>query len=96
MQFAFSYAFLLAGIFLSLMIFKIVLNLMFADKVESSKSAKRVKSVKDSIFGRARTHDDWIPDARVKGGLVFNSRKKRIEVTGRLSDSALNRVFRNI
>jgi hypothetical protein len=94
MQLIGSYIALFTGIFLSIVSFRIMIKLIFADKIESSKSANRVNSIKDAILGRARTHDDWIPDARIQGGLVYNERKNRIEVTGRNSDSAFRRVFR--
>jgi hypothetical protein len=34
-----------------------------------------------------------MPDARVKGGIIYNRRKKRLEISGRLSDDSFKRVF---
>ncbi|HJT42889.1 MAG TPA: hypothetical protein VJ750_05245 [Rhizomicrobium sp.] len=94
MQLAVSFAVLFIGIFIGIVFLKFGFALAFANKIESDKSAARARSIWDSILGRARTHDDWMPDARVKGGLIYNKREKRIEMTGRLSDSTLSRVFR--
>jgi hypothetical protein len=69
-------------------------RLLFADKVEGRKSAARVRSLRDALMGRARTRDDWMPDGRIKGGMIYNRRKKRLEVSGRLSNDTLDRVFR--
>jgi hypothetical protein len=89
-----SYTALGAGLALSAILLSIASRIIRADKFESRRGADRARSLKDVILGHARTHDDWIPDARVKGGLIYNKRKKRIEVSGRLSDDSLDRVFR--
>lgn len=76
----------------------LLLNLSYrlfrADRVESEKSAARTGTLLNALLGRARIHDDWAPDARVQGGMLFNRRKKRIEICGRLSKDSLDRVFR--
>jgi hypothetical protein len=94
MQLVLSYIALGAGLALCAVLLSLISRIIRADKIESRRGADRSRSLKDVILGRARTHDDWIPDARVKGGLIYNKRKKRIEVSGRLSDDSLNRVFR--
>ncbi len=95
MNLALYFMILFVGFLLAAILFKLTFALLRVDRTESKKSAARVKSIWDSIMGRARTHDDWLPDARVIGGIIFNRRKKRIEITGRLSHSSLERVYRN-
>ncbi len=94
MHIALSYVIFIVSIVAAILCFKVALTLTRVDKTESKKSAARVSSVVNAILGRVRTHDDWMPDARVQGGLMFNQRKGRIEITGRLSDSTLDRLFR--
>lgn len=44
-------------------------------------------------MGRARISDDWLPDARVRGGMIYNKKENRIEMSGKLSQDAINRAF---
>jgi hypothetical protein len=86
---------LVAGLFVAAFCFNIALRLHNADAIESDKSAARVgKSFFEAIRGRAKTVDDWLPDARVKAGMVYNKNDKRFEVSGRLSNEAFSRIFR--
>ena len=89
-----SYLVLAVGVLLSGTLLNLAIRLFKANKIESMKSAARSRNVKDAVLGRARIHDDWMPDARVKGGLIFNRKKKRLEISGRLSNDSLDRVFR--
>jgi len=89
-----SYIGLGAGLFVAAVIFSLAIRLWRADKLEREKSAARVKSPWDAIRGHARTQDDYLPDARVRGGLVYNKRLKRLEISGRLSDDTFERIFR--
>ena len=89
-----SYLILAAGLLLSTACLSFVLRLLRVDRIEGKKSAARTRSVRDAVMGRARIHEDWIPDARVKGGLTYNRRKKRLEISGRLSEESFDRVFR--
>jgi hypothetical protein len=87
------------GIALAAIPFALALRLSRAalkksNKIESKRSARRAGSLLDALRGRARTRDDWMPDGRVKGGMIYNRKDKRIEVSGRLSDDTLHRVFR--
>ncbi|TWI07894.1 hypothetical protein LPJ38_03105 [Bradyrhizobium daqingense] len=66
-----------------------------ADKIELRKSQTRTDDVKSVLLGRAKTRDDWIPDARVQGGMIFNKKANRLEITGKLSNDTLDRVFRS-
>lgn len=94
MNLIFSYAVLAAGLVLAGWFLAFAIRLMRSDKLEGSKSAARARTIGNVILGKAHTRDDWIPDARVKGGMVYNKNKKRIEISGRLSDDSLDRVFR--
>ena len=94
MSLLWSYIFLFVGSIVSGMVLSVVLWLRRADRLEASKSAARVDSMKAALLGRARTTDDWIPDARVQGGMIFNKKHNRFEVSGRLSDDTFSRIFR--
>jgi hypothetical protein len=89
-----SYLVVGGGLVLSAAFFSVARRLARADKMEATKGAARSCSVLDSILGRARMHEDWMPDARIKGGLIYNKKKKRLETSGRLSDDSFKRVFR--
>lgn len=86
---------LLAGLFLSAFLFNLALRLTRVDVEESDKSASRVaNSLRKAVTGRALSVDDWLPDARVKAGLVYNKNAKRLEISGRLSNESFGRIFR--
>jgi hypothetical protein len=89
-----SYLALGGGLIMAALLLSFAIRLARADRVESKKSAGRSRSIKDAILGRARMHEDWIPDARVKGGMIYDKNKKRLEISGRLSDDSFDRVFR--
>ena len=89
-----GYLWLLGGTAISAISTNIAYRLWTANKRESQKNSARSGSLLNALRGRTRVHDDWIPDARVKGGMVFNRRKNRIEICGRLSNDSLDRVFR--
>lgn len=89
-----SYLFLGAGLLSAALLLSLVVRLLRADKLERKKSASRVMTVLDAIRGRARMHGDWAPDARVKGGMVYDKKNRRLEISGRLSDDSFDRVFR--
>ncbi len=72
----------------------IAYKLFCLDRFEAKKGASRVRGVSDAVMGRARPRDDWMPDGRIKGGMIFNRRENRIEVSGRLSDEAFDPIFR--
>jgi hypothetical protein len=90
-----SYVILAAGAVLAAWLLAFAIRLLRSDKMEGSKSAARARTLINVLLGKAHTRDDWIPDARVKGGMVYNKKKKRIEISGRLSDDSLDRVFRS-
>ena len=89
-----SYVFIAAGLGLSIWMAKLAIVLLAADRIEASKGAARAPRFRDALFGRVRVQDDWLPDARVQGGMIFNRKKNRIEICGRLSADALRHTFR--
>ncbi len=89
-----SYLGLGVGLSLAALLFGLALRLARADRLERKKSAARVSSLWGAIRGRAHTRDDYLPDARVRGGLVYNKRVKRLEISGRLTEDTLDRIFR--
>jgi hypothetical protein len=89
-----SYLILAVGIAIAAIFLKLAVRLIRADAVESRKSAARVRTFADALLGRALIRDDLLPDARVQGGIVYNEKENRIEVSGRLSSESLGRVFR--
>ncbi len=87
---------LFVGLLLAAFFLNISYRLIRADPVESSKSATRVGGkLRNAVFGRARTIDDWLPDARIKAGMIYNEKDERFEVSGRLSNEAFGRIFRS-
>jgi hypothetical protein len=89
-----SYLYLTASIVVAVIAFTLAYKFISADRLEAKKSRIRAPDFSSVVKGRAITREDWIPDARVQGGMVFNPKKGRIEITGRLSDDSLDRVFR--
>jgi len=89
-----SYLILAGGLLFSAALLTLGLKLLRADRMEGKKSALRAPSVLDAILGRSRMTEDWIPDGRVKGGMVYNHKENRLEISGRLSTDSLDRVFR--
>lgn len=88
-----SYLALLAGIAAGVLCFGIAYKFFRADKLELKKNHARAPVLRDALNGQARTSDDWMPDARVQGGMAFNPKHGRIEIKGRLSDDSLDRAF---
>lgn len=70
------------------------ITLLRADPLEAEKNASRTRSFKDALLGRVQIHNDWLPDARVQGGMVYDKAHDRIEICGRVSDESLDRTFR--
>lgn len=91
---ALQYLGLAIGLSIAVIPLVIACRLARIDRFEAKRSASRVQGVKDAIMGRARTRSDWLPDGRIKAGMTFNRRENRIEVSGRLSDEAFDRIFR--
>ncbi len=88
-----SYLALGVGLLLTALLLRLAIKLLRVDSIEGEKSASRASSIKEAIRGRSRMHEDWIPDARVKGGMIYNKRAKRLEISGRLSDESFDRAF---
>lgn len=88
-----SYAILAMGVSVAVWLLTLAWRLLKADELESKKSAARTHSILAAIRGRACTREDWMPDARVKGGLIYNRKRNRLEISGRLSKDTLERIF---
>jgi hypothetical protein len=89
-----SYLALGVGLLITALLLRFAFRLWRVDSIEGKKSAARASSIRNAVRGRARMHEDWIPDARVKGGMIYNKKAKRLEISGRLSDESFDRVFR--
>jgi hypothetical protein len=89
-----NYATLVIGIAVSGFLFNIARRLIFANKLESQKSAARVRSFWDALLGYGLVREDYLPDARMKSGLQYNKREKLIELNGRMSRGVFDRIFR--
>jgi hypothetical protein len=85
---------LAAGLSAAAVLISLAYKLFRLDRFEAKKGSSRVRGVSDAVMGRARPRDDWMPDGRIKGGMIYNRRENRIEVSGRLSDEAFGRIFR--
>ena len=81
---------------LFLIVFFVFLTLMALriDQTELEKNRIRTKSFLDALKGRAEVHDDWIPDARVKGGMIYNKGQSRLEISGQISRDAAQNMFK--
>lgn len=88
-----NYLFLAAGLSIAAYCFNIAWRLILADKSESQKSAARVPTFWDAIWGRGLVRADWLPDARMKSGLQYNAREDRIELNGGMSRGIFDRLF---
>lgn len=73
---------------------RFLLTLATSKSSEVRRSNARTKSWRDLFMGRSVVQDDWLPDARVQAGAVFNKKVGRIEVTGRISNDTIERTFR--
>ncbi|TWB07302.1 hypothetical protein FBZ96_1011123 [Bradyrhizobium stylosanthis] len=91
---ALQYIGLAAFLSVAAALLSIALKLIRLNKFEAKKGSLRVDTISDAVMGRARTRDDWMPDGRIKGGMIFNRKENRIEVSGRLSDESFDRIFR--
>jgi hypothetical protein len=89
-----SYLALSFGVVIAAAAFAFAARFLRADRSEARKSQARSPNFLATLRGKARTSDDWLPDARVQGGLTFNRKENRIEISGRLSDDSVDRVFR--
>ena len=82
------------GLFaLAIVILVFLKNLIKADSVELQKSLARVSSFGAVVKGKAHIKNDWLPDARVCGGLLYNKKKNRIEMSARISEDSLDRIL---
>ena len=79
------------GSLLVALIAGVSLRLLVGNRREASKNAARVGGVRAALNGQALVREDWLPDARVSEGMVYNADAHRIEINGRISDEALRK-----
>ena len=79
--------------FLAAVFLAIAYKLYRYDGREYKKNAARSNSLWDIILGRLVISNDHLPDGRVQAGINFNSKKNRIEVTGKLSDDKIQEIL---
>lgn len=89
-----SFLAVIAAVFGAAVSFAFFWKMVFADHNELRKNQRRSRTLASAILGRAKTRDDWLPDARVQGGMVFSRKHNRIEISGKLSNESLDRAFR--
>jgi hypothetical protein len=89
-----SYIILTASLVIAVLFFTLAYKFLNADSLEFKKNRARVPTLSSALRGHAHIRDDWIPDARVQGGMIFDRRKRRIVIVGRLSDDSLDRAFK--
>ena len=53
------------------------------------KNKDRYRSISDVFFGRATLKHDYIPDSLVQAGMSYNTRDKKIEANGKISDEVV-------
>ncbi|MBY2969506.1 hypothetical protein [Rhizobium leguminosarum] len=63
------------------------------DKIEYQKSRARYPSLLAAISGKATVRHNGAPDGRVRAGIVYNTRKNRIEPNGKLRNDIVDQVI---
>jgi hypothetical protein len=76
----------------SVSLLRFAFKLVSYDRIEYEKSRARYSSLKDAISGRAKVKRSELPDGRVRAGIVYNSRKGRIEANGKLRNDIVDNV----
>jgi len=89
-----NYILLAIGLGFAVWLIRLGLQFLTLDQIEASKSSLRARTITDAVLGKVRVQDDWLPDARVQGGMYFNKKRNRIEICGKISDDSLRRTFR--
>ena len=79
--------------FVATVMFGLALTILRMNRAEADKNASRTASFKHLLTGRMMVREDWLPDARIRRGMVFSEDKGVFEINGGLSDEALRRTF---
>jgi hypothetical protein len=66
-------------------------RLFFVDKDEVTKNASRSRNIRAFFAGQLSSRADPIPDMRIKEGMKYSKKHKRIIAQGGLSHEAIRR-----
>lgn len=76
----------------SITLLRFAFKLLSYDRIEYEKSRARYASLSDAISGKARVKRSELPDGRVRAGIVYNLRQRRIEANGKLRNDIVDNV----
>lgn len=77
---------------LGLTLIRYAIRLARFDKIEYQKSKARYPSLLAAVSGQATVRHNGSPDGRVRAGIVYNTRKNRIEPNGKLRNDIVDQV----
>ncbi len=63
------------------------------DRIEYQKSKARYPSLLAAVSGQAVVRYNGVPDGRVRAGIVYNTRKNRIEPNGKIRNDVVDQVI---
>jgi hypothetical protein len=75
-----------------LALLRFALKIVFYDRIEYEKSRARYSSLKAAVSGKARVKRGEFPDGRVRAGIAYNKKLKRIEANGKLRNDVVDHV----
>lgn len=78
---------------IGLSLIRFAVHLAKFDKIEYQKSRARYPSLFAAISGQATVRHNGSPDGRVRAGIVYNTRKNRIEPNGKLRNDIVDQVI---
>lgn len=76
-----------------LSLIRFAIGLVKLDRIEYQKSRARYPSLFAAISGKANVRYNGAPDGRVRAGIVYNTRKNRIEPNGKLRNDVVDQVI---
>lgn len=75
-----------------LTLIRFAVRLAMFDKLEYQKSRARYPSLLAAVSGKAIVRHNGVPDGRVRAGIVYNTRKNRIEPNGKIRNDIVDQV----
>ncbi|UWU21093.1 hypothetical protein QA648_17405 [Rhizobium sp. CB3171] len=78
---------------IGLSLIRFAIKLAKFDRIEYQKSRARYPSLMAAISGKATVRYNGTPDGRVRAGIVYNTKKKRIEPNGKLRNDVVDQVL---
>jgi hypothetical protein len=78
---------------IALILLWLAFNLARFNKIEYQKSRARYPSGSAALFGRAIVRYNGTPDGRVRAGIVFNKKQRRIIQNGKLKNEVVDQVI---